>query len=61
MIVTNSGPKWLSNLETGLVIKEKEMLTSCQKVDPTVDKKTPGIKLIFSTSRFRVYVLLSTG
>ena len=27
----------------------------------TVDKKTPGIKLIFSTSRFRVYVLLSTG
>ena len=26
----------------------------------TVDKKTPGIKLIFSTSRFRVYVLLST-
>ena len=27
----------------------------------TVDKKTPGIKSIFSTSRFRVYVLLSTG
>ena len=27
----------------------------------TVDKKTPGIKLTFSTSRFRVYVLLSTG
>ena len=27
----------------------------------TVDKETPGIKLIFSTSRFRVYVLLSTG
>ena len=27
----------------------------------TVDKKTPCIKLIFSTSRFRVYVLLSTG
>ena len=26
----------------------------------TVDKKTPGIKLIFSTSRFRVYALLST-
>ena len=27
----------------------------------TVDKKTPGIKLIFSTSRFRVFLLLSTG
>ena len=27
----------------------------------TVDKKTPGIKLTFSTSRFRIYVLLSTG
>ena len=27
----------------------------------TVDKKTPGIELIFSTSRFRVYVLMSTG
>ena len=27
----------------------------------TVDSKTPGIKLIFSTSRFRAYVLLSTG
>ena len=27
----------------------------------TVDKTTPGIKLVFSTSRFRVYVLLSTG
>ena len=27
----------------------------------TVDRKTPGIKSIFSTSRFRVYVLLSTG
>ena len=27
----------------------------------TVDGKTPGIKLTFSTSRFRVYVLLSTG
>ena len=27
----------------------------------TVDKKTPGIKLTFSTSRFIVYVLLSTG
>ena len=27
----------------------------------TVDKRTPGIKLTFSTSRFRVYVLLSTG
>ena len=27
----------------------------------TADKNTPGIKLIFSTSRFRVYVLLSTG
>ena len=27
----------------------------------TVDGKTPGIKLIFITSRFRVYVLLSTG
>ena len=27
----------------------------------TVDKNTPGDKLIFSTSRFRVYMLLSTG
>ena len=27
----------------------------------TVDGKTPGIKLTFSTSRFRVYLLLSTG
>ena len=27
----------------------------------TVDGKTPGIKLTFSTSRFRVYVLLSRG
>ena len=26
----------------------------------TIDSKTPGIKLTFSTSRFRVYVLLST-
>ena len=32
--IKNSGPKWFSNLEAGLVIKEKEMLTSCQKVDP---------------------------
>ena len=27
----------------------------------TVDSKTPGIKLTFSTSRFRVFLLLSTG
>ena len=27
----------------------------------TVDGKTPGIKLTFSTSRFRVFLLLSTG
>ena len=27
----------------------------------TIDEKTPGIKLIFNTSRFRVYVFLSTG
>ena len=27
----------------------------------TVDGKTPGVQLTFSTSKFRVYVLLSTG
>ena len=27
----------------------------------TVDGKSPGVKITFSTSRFRAYVLLSTG
>ena len=35
--------------------------SSLKAIGHTVDKKTPGIKLTFSTSRFRVYVLLSTG
>ena len=35
--------------------------SSLQANGHTVDKKTSGIKLIFSSSRFRVYVLLSTG